>query len=96
MGVSPHNRYVELSQETIDGIPAKSLAQTLEFQLLIAVISVLFGDPKGSISKIVTKLYYGDKRDGTAVLYNHFVPPLLSKLDSLEGYIQVFLWSGED
>ena len=80
MGVFPHNRYVELSQETIDGIPEKSLAQTLEFRLLITVISVLFGDPKGSISKITTKFYYGDQRDGRAVLYDHFVPPLLSKL----------------
>ena len=90
MGVSPHNCYVELSQETIDGIPKKSLAQTLEFRLLITVISVLFGDPKGSISKIATKFYYGDKRDGTAVLYDHFVPPLLSKLDSLEGTYKYF------
>ena len=74
------------------GIPEGSLAPTLWFRSLITVIPFLLGDPEGSHSKIVIKVYYvksmGIKCDdhGTALLSKHMI---ISYLRSLRLYLHV-------
>ena len=58
-----------------------SLAQTLQFRLLITAIPILL---KGSPSKIAIKVHYvyGDKSDGTAFLSEHMIISYLLSLTS--------------